>query len=155
MNIHYVLNGSDENPCTRTTILQQIGRVALLLRILRRESQFEALDAKVMRIPIWKSKFRKLKKQDVQALRSTKMKPAWHREKPQNANRKKEVKPRTHREKLLSKFHPNVLSFFVDPPDTERSLTKWILQEALFSDLPASEAREQQRFLGRTPFSEK
>ena len=68
---------------------------------------------------------------------------------------KKEVKPRTHREKLLSKFHPNVLSFFVDPPDTERSLTKWILQEALFSDLPASEAREQGPILGPTPFSER
>ena len=89
MKIHYVLNGSDENPCTRTTILQQIGRVALLLRILRRESQFAALDVKVMKIPRWKSKFWTLKKQDVQALRSTKMKPAWHREKPQNANRKK------------------------------------------------------------------
>ena len=49
--MHYVLNGSDENPSTRTTILQQIG-VALSLKILRRESQFEALDAKVMRIPI-------------------------------------------------------------------------------------------------------
>ena len=51
MKIHYVLNGSDENPCARTTILQQIRRVALLLRILKRESQFAALDAKVMRIP--------------------------------------------------------------------------------------------------------
>ena len=29
-------------------------------------------------------------------------------------------------QKLLAKFHPNVLSFFVDPPSTERSLKKWI-----------------------------
>ena len=153
--MHYVLKCTDENPCTRITILQRIDRVALLLRILRRESQFAALDAKVMRITRWKWKFWKLKKQDVQALRSAKMKPAWHREKPQKAKRKKEVKPRTHREKLLSKFHPNVLSFCVDPPDTERSLAKWVLQEAWFSDLPASEAREQGHNLGPTPFSEK
>ena len=52
MKIPYVLKGTDENPWTRITILSRIDRVALLLRILRRESQFAALHAKVMRIPI-------------------------------------------------------------------------------------------------------
>ena len=50
--IHYVLKGTDENPCMRTKVLLRIDRMAVLLRILRPETHFAALDAKVMRIPI-------------------------------------------------------------------------------------------------------
>ena len=127
MKIHYVLKGTDENPCTRINILLRIVRVALVLWFLGWESHSAVLDAKLMRILIWESKFWKLKKQHVQALKSAKMKPAWQGGKPQKTNRKKKVKPPWHRGKLLVRFCSSLWTIFVHPPDKEGSLKKWIL----------------------------
>ena len=97
MKIHHVLNGGDGETQPILTKRRRIVRVALLLRFLTSESHSATLHAKVMRIPTWESKFWRWEKQDVQALRSHKMKPAQHRGKLQKANRKKEVEPDLHR----------------------------------------------------------
>ena len=120
-------------------------RVVLVLWFLSSESHVGALSEKVMRIPIWKSIFCKLEKRHVQALRSAKMKPAWHRGKPQKANRKKKVKPQSHRRSFLPNFVPLFGRFFwtrVAPREASQSEFQASLQEVSFTELLASEAPE-------------